>query len=278
MAGRQGITSAQLAMAAPYPIKYYVQNPAYWMEEKFDGCRLLVLCTPEGTVQYNRMGQETTQNRVLSNVTAPMSVMFDGELMNDTYRVFDLLSLGDTPLVNLTLRVRREYLEQVVTSLAHPRIQATTVARTEEEKRALYLELVENHREGAMFKDVSSIYEPRRGRTWLKWKFYGTIDVIISELPYQGKAESAKIVIHRGDRLLVMGSVKIPMRYQKEQQIMVGDVIEVRYLNITADLKLYQPVFLRVRRDKQPSECILTEGPDSRAGLPYYHGGYDEGI
>ena len=36
-------------------------------------------------------------------------------------------------------------------------------------------------------------------------------------------------------------------------------VMEVKFMYLTEDIKLRAPVFLRMREDKAPEECVLTE-------------------
>jgi hypothetical protein len=74
------------------------------------------------------------------------------------------------------------------------------------------------------------------------------------------KPEAARLGLFDCDDI---GGVKIPMKYQQQQKIKVGDVVEIRYLYVGSQGKLYQPIFLRKRLDIDPSSCILKQLTDN---------------
>jgi len=43
------------------------------------------------------------------------------------------------------------------------------------------------------------------------------------------------------------------------RQVRIGSVIEVRFQEVTDDMKLRAPFILKVRHDKIPAECLLSQ-------------------
>jgi len=41
--------------------------------------------------------------------------------------------------------------------------------------------------------------------------------------------------------------------------VKIGSVVEIRFQEVTDDVKLREPFILKVRHDKTPEECLLSQ-------------------
>ena len=76
----------------------YLSTPRWCVQEKYDGRRTLVRRTPEGgIVAANRKGQRIALSRAVESALGelPGAFVLDGELVGETYHVFDLLACAD---------------------------------------------------------------------------------------------------------------------------------------------------------------------------------------
>jgi bifunctional non-homologous end joining protein LigD len=145
--------------------------------------------------------------------------------------------------------------------------------------------------EGAMAKRRLSTYQMgKRSRDWLKVKNLKTMDcVILGYTPGEGWREQyfGALVLgaYKGDELVYVGragtgfdeeTVKLitdMLRKMKthEKAVELEEPLEVRwvrpelvcevkFLELTHDLKLRAPSFMRLRDEKAPEECRIDEG------------------
>lgn len=257
----------ELASSLPPPAtesaKQYIASPKWYAEEKFDGDRLCLIIDGDTVKAYGRSGMELHVPPSLQNVRLPEKIqrtVFDGELIDSTYYIFDLLEFHGTDYTVITYALRRTSLERIMEQLDFPSCELVYCAKSPEEKQALVDQCMEEQAEGVIFKRVDATYQAGRNRNWLKYKFYKTCDCIVSQMRREGKPEAVELSLYdENDHLFDVGGCKIPERYQLEQKITVGDVVEIRYLNFTDDRRLYQPVFLRKRNDKSPSDCTIHQ-------------------
>ncbi len=212
---------------------------------------------------------------------------FRAELLSEEYPatciVFDILHLNGQDLINLPLHQRKEILSSKVkeeNNLLISRYVLGKGKRFFEESRKLGLE-------GVMAKKLDSPYLlGTRSKFWLKIKAFRTLDCIICGYTIgKGKRKKLGALIlgcyHKG-KLISVGKVgsglekklletllpklqplrisKPPLQHpEPENGIWVRPslVCEVKFMNLSRDLKLRAPVFLRLREDKNPEECEL---------------------
>lgn len=235
------------------------------MEEKYDGDRLiLVYEDTKAPRSFLRTGEEGVLPSVPTLDLSPLNsrhagvTIFDCELMQDgNLYVFDLLKMRGVDLCGMMYVRRREVLENLFEYFQRQGFNLVASYSKTEQKHQLF-ESLKQSGEGVMFKHADSIYRfDYRSKDWRKFKFYKTCSVVITELYREGKPESVTICVMDGSRYHEVSGCKIPDRYQRELDIQVGDVIEVRYLTLTPDRKITQPVFIRKRRDLLPHEATL---------------------
>lgn len=240
------------------------------MEEKFDGDRFLMVYTDQSVKAYTRQGTEAVVPRIKTARHTleflPFSdkhkgtTVIDGEIMGDgQYHVFDIPIFQEAATGALTYTKRRAILERLPLwkQSGFNLVESVTDPAAKEAKLKA---ITENGLEGVVFKHVDSTYRfDFRSTLWLKWKLTKTLSAFITEVHREGKPEAFTICVYDGENLHELSGCKIPSRYQSEYDIRLGDVIEVRYLSVSDDDKLIQPVFVTKRRDISPFECTKEQ-------------------
>ena len=210
------------------------------------------------------------------------------QTMPATFIAFDLLYLDGKPLVDLPLVERRAKLEEIVTESS--RILLSRYVETHGKR--YFEEVAKLGLEGAMAKRKQSTYQiGKRSRDWLKIKAIRTMDcVIVGYTPGEGWRSgyfgALAIGAYRGGKLEFMGKVgtgfdesllksissllKVratgvkPVEAEPPYEVRWVKpelVCEVKFMEVTPDLKLRAPVFRRLRSDKAPEECEAPIGP-----------------
>jgi bifunctional non-homologous end joining protein LigD len=209
-----------------------------------------------------------------------------------TFMAFDLLYLDGRPLVDLQLVERKARLQEIVNE--SQRILISRHINTYGEQ--YFREVVKLGLEGVMAKRRDSTYQiGRRSRDWLKLKAVKTLDcVILGYTPGEGWRSDyfGALVLgtYREGKLEFMGKVGTgfdeallkeltPILRIREIATRPVDaeppyevrwvrpelVCEVKYMELTPELKLRAPSFRRLRFDKPPEEC---EAPAGRSARP----------
>ncbi|MHC1623007.1 MAG: non-homologous end-joining DNA ligase [Candidatus Methanospirareceae archaeon] len=202
-----------------------------------------------------------------------------------TYVAFDILSLDGESLVNSPLLKRKEILDRTV-----KKSDRIVTSDYWTDGLALYDFVVKNGLEGIVAKRKDSRYEiGKRSRSWLKVKFTKTIDCVIcgytrgegvrkntfgslvlgcydnGKLRYVGKVGSG---ISDRDLVRIREMIDTPADCPFDADEVSDEVTwvepkhvcEVEYLNLSNTHKLRQPIFVRMRRDKNIKQCSLSQG------------------
>ncbi len=198
--------------------------------------------------------------------------------------LFDCLYLDGRPLVNDPLELRREWMEDAVKPGSTFRVSEAVADGAElfEATSAMGLE-------GIVAKQLGSIYLPgRRSPQWLKIKARHTIECVITGYTrgkgdrsawfgalqlacYDGKAlhHVGKVGTGFNDRLLASISAQLKKRKPAAKRpvdrkppddaetvwLAPRLVCEVQYASFTRTGTLREPVFLRMRPDREPEDC-----------------------
>lgn len=196
---------------------------------------------------------------------------------------FDVLQAGEEDMTSKPLRERKKKLSEIVRESERLKLCIYT-----EDGRRLWESVKSMGLEGVMGKRLESTYQQgKRSEDWIKVKTFKTMDcIILGYTPGEGERKDyfGALAIGAYDRgkLIFLGKVgtgfdEETIRYLTSElrKIEVSErpveeeppyevrwvkpefVCEVRFLELTDDLKLRAPVFLRLRRDKSPEECIL---------------------
>jgi bifunctional non-homologous end joining protein LigD len=200
-----------------------------------------------------------------------------------TLYVFDLLAFAGYDLRRLPLVTRKELLRELLPSTGVLRFSDHIIGRGK-----AFFELAESMQlEGIIGKRADGVYRSGRSHEWVKIRASTVDDFVVIGLKASKSTRetfgSLHIAQYDGDRLVYAGSVGTGLTpaHMKEVLSRVGDVtaerpsidnlprgkddrwvepsvvVEVRYLERTEGGQLRHPVFLRLRDDKQASECMM---------------------
>ena len=209
--------------------------------------------------------------------------------------VFDVLAFGGYDLRPLPLERRKPLLEQIV-----PRVGPIKyLSHFEKDGEALYEQVVKLGLEGVVAKKADSPYRTGRSPNWLKIRADRTDDFVVvgftrpkgsrsgfgaldlgayenGKLVYAGRVGSGftaaqlkevSAVLERGVRPAPAFSGPVPQD-PGHAWVEPALVVEVRYKEWTDEGLLRQPVFLRFRDDKPPTECVLPGKREGGRGEP----------
>lgn len=236
-----------------------IVNDEWVIEQKLDGHRLLLQGTGSGVKPLNRNGQPYAAKNLpdgLRTMVLPDGVILDGELLDLAgleFWAFDF-RLVDGSMDTAPLDMRRDLLLRAVDRMSL-KVHVLKQAVGTDAKQRLVEQAITSHAEGVVCKRVSAPYKGRRDQAWRKVKFMSTCEVIVVGVRDDGK-DSAKLALVDADGMLVeVGRVSLIGR----EEVAPGDVIEVRFLYATDDNRLYQPVMVRRRTDKDPLACTMDQ-------------------
>lgn len=202
-----------------------------------------------------------------------------------SYIVFDVLRAGGKDVMSKPLTGRKKILkEQLLES------DAVTVIDSFPENGETYFEAaVKLGLEGIMAKRESSVYQPGvRSSDWVKIKRSLTVDMVVGGyIPGKGNREQffggLLIGAYENGDLIYVG--RVGSGFSEEELDIVTKsfqpatkspfsnppnttgvvwlkpeiVVEVTAMEVTHDGSLRAPVFLRLRDDKEPRECLMDQ-------------------
>lgn len=198
-----------------------------------------------------------------------------------TFFAFDLLALDGHDLRKLPLTARKDLLRQVL-SLAGPGVLRCT-EEVAERGEDLYAAVTQLGLEGVVAKRADSPYRPGYSSDWLKFRVDRTADLAVLGFEPAGRDgfRCLHLGVRQGSGWVHAGSVGTGFAMQEMAEIRGrldaaqrprstvagaprGGVVwvepelvcEVRYKEWTPGGHLRQPVFLRLREDKAPEECL----------------------
>lgn len=201
------------------------------------------------------------------------------------YAVFDCLYQNGRDLREEPLPTRRAALEQAIGRtqrlFASRRLGANGLKAFELAKKLGF--------EGLVAKNASAPYREGRSTQWLKVKVHQEEELVIggytaprgtrsyfgalllgayrgADLRYVGSVgtgfdQQGLATLHRGFQPLVRKTSPFvdPPRLKGPTWLAPRLVAQISFAEWTADAKLRQPVFLGLRDDKKPRECLLPE-------------------
>jgi bifunctional non-homologous end joining protein LigD len=232
-------------------------NNEYWLQEKFDGKRILLRKDTAGVVGINRKGLIVGLPEPVLKAAAAYdeSFLVDGECIGETLHAFDILALEGESLLTRPYSERRLRLETLLL-IDNPHLVVVETAPSTPAKSQKFIDLKRARKEGVVFKRHDAPYtagRPASGGTWLKYKFTTTGSFIVSRV---NDKRSVGLEVFDGKSRMAVGNVTIPANAKVPK---AGDVIEVRYLYAYKGGSLFQPVFLGNRDDIAPTECTARQ-------------------
>lgn len=208
------------------------------------------------------------------------------------YYVFDLLYLDGFDLMRCSLIDRKTQLEAIIKPGKNIRYSDHIV----EHGKELYREVAKIPLEGVVAKRLASTYVQKRSRDWLKIKTIQESEVVIGGYtePRHSRSYFGALVVglyergqlhyvaHIGGGFDEKGLeriykllqplktskcpfVEIPQTNESVVWVKPKLVAQVKFVEWTADRRLRQPIFLGLRDDKKPMDCIFERPGESSA-------------
>ena len=214
-------------------------------------------------------------------VSDPNSVAHLARSAPVTLFLFDLLYLDGYDLRGVPIEERKRLLSEILEPSDRIRISDSFAANGQ-----AMLEAARAHGlEGILAKRRGSKYEPRRSRDWVKVKVVTTGDFVIGGFTHGERDYFSSLVLGVYDRgkFVHVGQVGTGFNdkslkdiFSRIQPLIVEKspfagpvkalrdvtwlkpelVAEIKYLEVTPDGLLRAPVFMNLRIDKDPKECV----------------------
>ena len=222
------------------------------VQQKIDGERLLLEVQENGTVKaYNRNGDPKPIPDFLRNVRVYTPTVFDGELLDGKYYVFDLA----LPKVKFQERIK---LAKLAVETANDTNIVLVPTYTDNIPNRIEM-LKALGAEGVIFRKLSAVYRSGKSSALLKYKFTRDADCVIMSRPKEAEADKQNFYLgmYRDGSLVEVG--KCSALTGDGPKAKIGDVVKVSCLYATDSGKLYQPVTPRLRTDKKPEECTIDQ-------------------
>jgi bifunctional non-homologous end joining protein LigD len=209
-------------------VESLIADPAFWMQEKFDGRRLLIQKCGGAINGINRLGLAVALPQSLLDDAArcPLDFILDGEAIGDMLCAFDVLLIGDEEIGGLRYSERYQRLLNLLASFQHPAIHVVETHFTAGQKKEAFDLLKADGREGVVFKRTDAPYvagRPASGGSQLKHKFVETASFIVGKI---NAKRSVSLLLFTGDRIGAAGNVTIPPNRPIPE---TGQVVECRY-------------------------------------------------
>jgi bifunctional non-homologous end joining protein LigD len=264
--------AAQLLNALEtHELDAFLRDETMLAQQKLDGTRVLAQVTPQGVLPTNRNGQKTAavSAATLEGLTLlPPGTVVDGEVLpgkeGPEYWLFDVLRFGDRDVSALGYEARWRLLEEELEPALFGAIRVLPIAIGRVRKRALHQKLMAARAEGLVFKVRTAPWtagRPSSGGPQRKFKYVKSADVVLLS-----NAGNAYLMgVYDGVKVLEVGKVFAGTTNESRKVIdgLLGDgvrpVAEVQYLYATDDEQLFQPVFVRLRDDKTPQQCVRSQ-------------------
>ncbi len=235
-----------------------VTDPAWAIQEKFDGRRQMIEKQGDTMIGINRRGLVVALPEPVVNAAReiPGSFLLDGEALGDTLVIFDLLALHGTDHRSAPYRDRLFALMQFVPGHG-PHLRTAETAFDTAHKAELLQRLHTDNKEGAVFKKLAGTYTPGRpasGGDALKLKFHETASFIVGKV---NAKRSVSLLLFEGDKIKPAGNVTIPPSHNVPA---AGQIVECRFLYAFRESgAIYQPLFIGRREDILAEECTTAQ-------------------
>ncbi len=241
-----------LTEATPEQAARFIMDSRFGLQEKRDGVRLLVRREGHRFEGWNKKGQPTAVPPMLISALNTLNVdefVLDGEFERPHFFCWDLLQAQGTDLAPYPYGERYKIL-QVFRACSSITVLPCWTA--EGDKERMVYEFRSQRAEGVVFKNLEAPYHAGRSNQHFKLKFYQTVTARVLEV--DAVRDRLSLEMLDGPLWRTVCGLKVP-----NGTVRPGEFVEVRYLCGTADKKLVQPVFLRVREDADNEDCMFEQ-------------------
>jgi len=250
-----------LSEISDYLLDKYLQSESFALSQKLDGRRAMVIRTGTDTKCFGRSGLEAELPKVIKTDFNKVKSdwIFDGEIIGDTYYVFDVLSYPGGSIIDRPWIERNTLLKTVLQNFSD-HVKIVEQHLSVRDKLAHYEDCVLAGAEGVVFCNVESTYKSgRRSSQCLKYKFVKTIDCVVIGKSVNDKDNLVLGLYDDNGRIIDVGKISAITGSGKNYEFKIGDVVTVKYLYATKSHRLYQPVFPTLKEDKEARECLLSQ-------------------
>ena len=233
-----------------------IADNGFVFQRKYDGVRCIIkfeatdtLCMVQG---FNRKGESIVLTEKVDALFRQIGESrvgvsyFDGELMGDTYAIFDCLMLYGNYLGEKSFQERLKQLESFLGSQEMRVRQALApTAKGKIQKQKMVEEARAQNWEGVILRNNSSGYlAGARSKDVLKFKFWDSATCRVLGV---NDKRSVQLGLLQHGLLVNVGNCTVPAN-----QIIpsVDTLVEVRYLYVHDGGSLFQPTLICVRSDK----------------------------
>lgn len=252
-------------------MEWLVANPLPTVcEPKLDGIRIFLFKSGDKLVISSKHGAIFTPKsspKVFGYVPefthAPHRMILDGEYVSTKgVFLFDVIQIDDRDVRNMVLSERKKILREILQETGLEVLYR--LMSTAEEITAFRDDEVRKGGEGIIAKNPMSTYG--QANSWLKLKRFDTIDCFI--IDYEETPEMRRTGIPRSwyvgvyndaGQQVNLGKVGAFVEGVDPRQVKKESVVEVRIQEVTNDMKLRGAFILRVRHDKTPEECLISQ-------------------
>jgi ATP-dependent DNA ligase len=242
--------------------------PPVYCERKYDGIRgflfksgpYLVLSTERGGI-YTPDANPSVFGSFPELVHAPFRMILDGVYTSRRggLHFFDLLQVDERDLRGLPLKERRDILHQVLqgTEIELPYSEAESLSDILKFRDSSFA----NGFSGVIIKHPTSSYG--QPGSWLSLKSPDLIDCFVID-EYKTTSGSSTISWNVGlydeeGRVVKVGDVSSIVERVKPAEIKPGSVVQLKFKELGEGGILRAPFILKVRHDKTPPECLLSQ-------------------
>ena len=254
MAGKvSGLVPQLLNAIGADRLQELLDDPAYVMQEKKDGVRLMVRYSWGEVVGSNRkglvVGISSAIEAGVKELLGGGAAVLDGEAVGDLYHVFDLLEIDGEDLRTCGFEERWVRLQDLFGKREGGLVQIVPISRKPWHKRQTIGALQAAGAEGVVFKRWDAPYFDDQ----FKSKFVESATCVVGGVSDTKRSVSIQVANDSTDDVIDIGNVTIPANHEIPRP---GDLVEVRYLYAYPGGSLYQPVYLGHRADKDTVDRI----------------------
>ena len=235
------------------------RSDRFAIQEKANGERCSIEVRGGKVRGINKLGlyRDLPENVALE-MSAFGEAFTDGELVGDTYYVFDLLDYRGEDLRGRGFGERYAILEEDVLKgmFRTPQscLQLLHASFTTDGKREKIARIEEENREGWVYKEVTTPYLGGRSDAVFKFKLVESATCIVTGAN-AGRSVGIALLNAAND-LVPVGNVTIPSNHAMPQS---NDLVEVAFLYFNPGGSLEQPVYQGPRNDILREECMITQ-------------------
>jgi bifunctional non-homologous end joining protein LigD len=242
----------------------YINDDAWGAQEKFNGHHVMIKASGGSVTAYNKKGLERPIPLVVEKALLGETCRLDGELVGETFYVFDDMAVSDPEKADCGTRAL--CLAGYVRGLKNQNLKEAPLVVGREAKRAFVNDLIKRKKEGVVFKLLAAKYVPGKVENLkksvaVKVKFYAEGSFLV--LDWNKGTSSVEVAAKDGKKTVSIGNVTVPAKYASA--VKKGDCLRVRYLYATDADQLYQPTL----DPDDAGNVVADSGPDALGTLKH---------